>query len=136
LDTWYPAVTFNARCANWSMNSASVLPLAGCMDFLRRDNVSSRVCTAISKVRPDRQQTDQEKKPFFYQYVSDVDQKQNIACLWNMDEMPLFLDMPMKRTMEVKGRRSVPYLNTGNERKRISVVLCCSEHGQKMSQCL
>jgi hypothetical protein len=105
--------------------------------FLRRHNVSKRVCaSAISKVRSHRQQTDQGKKRSFFQYVSEVGQKQNIACFWNIDETPLLLDMPMKRTMEVKGRRNVPYWNTGNERKRISVVLCCSEHGQKMSPML
>jgi hypothetical protein len=43
--------------------------------------------------------------------------KQNITWSWNMDEMPLLLDMPMKRTMEVKCRRNVLYLNTGNERR-------------------
>jgi hypothetical protein len=99
--------------------------------FLRRHNVSSRVCTSIiSKLRPKRQQVDQKKKRSFYQYVNEVSQKQNTTCAWNMEETPVLLDMVTKRT---KGRGIVTYLNTGNERKRISVVLCFSEYGQKMS---
>jgi hypothetical protein len=53
-----------------------------------------------------------------------------------MDETQLLLDMPMKNTIETKGRRCIPYLNTGKERKRISVVLCASECGLKLQPML
>jgi peroxiredoxin family protein len=49
-----------------------------------------------------------------------------------MDEMLLLLDMSMKNTIETKGRRCIPYLNTGMERKRISVIPCASEYGLKL----
>jgi hypothetical protein len=54
--------------------------------------------------------------------------------MWNMDEALLWLDMPMKNTIETKGRRCITYLNTGKERKQISVVLCATEYGHKL-QC-
>jgi hypothetical protein len=49
--------------------------------------------------------------------------------MWNADETLLLLDKPKKNTIETKDRRCIPYLNTGRERKPISVVLCATEYG-------
>jgi len=56
--------------------------------------------------------------------------------MWNMDETPLWLDMPYRTTIESKGARRVPCATTGSEKKRVTVVLCASQHGQKMPPCL
>jgi hypothetical protein len=37
-----------------------------------------------------------------------------------------------ERIIETNGRRCIPYMNTGSERKRISVVLSVSEYGHKL----
>jgi hypothetical protein len=49
-----------------------------------------------------------------------------------MEESPLFLDMPMKRTIEMNGRIYISYMNTGRELKQISVVLSASEYVHKL----
>lgn len=94
--------------------------------FLHKHKLSSRACTtAINKFNSSMQgNNDEDKRHSFFKYVKEIIHTHKIVCMWNMDETPLYLDMSMKRTIETKGKRCVPYLNTGNERKRVSVVLC------------
>jgi hypothetical protein len=61
----------------------------------------------------------EEKRHSFFQYVKGIVQTHNIVCMWNMNETPLYLDMPVKRTIEIKGRRCVPYLNIGMNEKGV-----------------
>ena len=53
-----------------------------------------------------------------------------------MDETPVWFDMPAKRTIDRKGSKRVPILTTGNEKKRVTLVLCCSNKGDKMQPAL
>jgi hypothetical protein len=57
--------------------------------------------TAINKINSRMQlRNGEEIRHSFFQYVKGM---------WNMDDTPLYLDMPVKRTIEIKGRRCVPY---------------------------
>jgi hypothetical protein len=49
-----------------------------------------------------------------------------------MEESPLFLDMPMKRTIEMNSRIYIPYMNIGSELKRISVSPSVMEYVHKL----
>jgi hypothetical protein len=102
--------------------------------FLRRYKLSLRVCTTPIRKTDASVPNKDDTATFsgFLEYVDETVRERNVTCIWNMDETPLLLDMPMKRSIEVKGKKCVPYVNTGNERKRVSVILCVSEYGQKM----
>ena len=52
--------------------------------------------------------------------------------LWNMDETPVWIDMPAKRTFELKGKQRVCQITTGSHRKKVTAVLCCSSTGKKL----
>ncbi|KAK7934312.1 hypothetical protein WMY93_005208 [Mugilogobius chulae] len=49
-----------------------------------------------------------------------------------MDEVPLTFDIPVNRTVEKTGTRTVPILTTGNEKSSFTVVLGCQANGQKL----
>jgi hypothetical protein len=101
--------------------------------FLRRYNLSSTMCTtAISKVNSDIQYHSAEKKRSSYSYVKEIALSHKVGCMWHMDKTPLYFDMPFKGTIDTKGRRRIPYLNTEKERKRVYVVLSVSEYGHKL----
>ena len=50
----------------------------------------------------------------------------------NMDEVMLTFDMPMARTVEVKGADTVTIHTTGNEKTHVSVMLACCALGDKL----
>ena len=70
----------------------------------------------------------------FLASVKSTCQEESIPLqhVYNMDETPVWFDMPMKRTIEKVGCKSVAALTTGNYRKRFTVVLCCSTDGTKL----
>ena len=47
----------------------------------------------------------------------------------NMDETPLYFDMPSSRTISKKGVREVRIRSTGAEKKRLTVILTCTASG-------
>ena len=49
-----------------------------------------------------------------------------------MDEVPLTFDMPLARTVEVKGADSVNIRTTGHEKTHFTVVLACCASGDKL----
>ena len=50
----------------------------------------------------------------------------------NMDEVPLTFDIPMNRSVEEKGQKSVSIVTTGHERSHFTVVLACCGDGSKL----
>ena len=52
--------------------------------------------------------------------------------LLNMDETPVWFDMPSRYTVTRKGTRHVNLRATSNEKKRITVVLACKSNGEKL----
>lgn len=49
-----------------------------------------------------------------------------------MDEVPLTFDIPVNRTVEKTGTRTVSIRTTGNEKSSFTVVLGCQANGQKL----
>jgi len=52
--------------------------------------------------------------------------------LLNMNETPVWFDMPSTYTVTRKGTRHVTLRATSNEKKRITVVLACKSNGEKL----
>ena len=54
------------------------------------------------------------------------------SCIGNMDETPLWMDMPGNTTVERKGTKSVPIRTTGHAKVWFSVVLAAMANGRKL----
>jgi len=52
--------------------------------------------------------------------------------LLNMDETPVWFDMPSRYTVTKKGTKHVTLRATSNEKKRVTVVLACKSNGEKL----
>ena len=50
----------------------------------------------------------------------------------NMDETPVWFDMPSARTVNVKGEKTVLVNTTGHEKSQFTVVLACLTDGTKL----
>lgn len=55
-----------------------------------------------------------------------------IGQIGNADQTPMFFDMPSNYTVESKGAKQVRILSTGNEKNRITAMLCCMADGHKL----
>ena len=55
-----------------------------------------------------------------------------LSLIGNMDETPLWLDMPGETTITRRGERSVPLRTTGHEKGRFTVVLSAIADGRKL----
>jgi hypothetical protein len=55
-----------------------------------------------------------------------------LSMIGNMDETPVWLDMPGDTTISRVGSRSVPIQTTGHEKGRFTVVLCAMADGRKL----
>ena len=52
----------------------------------------------------------------------------------NMDETPLYFDMPVSRTINNRGARQVRVKSTGAEKRRFTVILACTASGKMLPQ--
>jgi transposase-like protein len=54
------------------------------------------------------------------------------SAVVNMDETPIWADMPSTTTVEQKGASTIPIRTTGHEKKRITVALAIKSDGTKL----
>ena len=61
-------------------------------------------------------------------------QRQNylLSCIGNMDETPLWMDMPGDTTVERQGTKFVPVRTRGHEKVRFTIVLAAMASGKKL----
>ena len=52
--------------------------------------------------------------------------------VFNMDEVLMSFDAPLSRAVDAVGAGTVPITTTGHEKTSFTVVLACSETGQKL----
>ena len=57
---------------------------------------------------------------------------QDLGRIVNMDETPIFFDMPETITIEVKGTKNVNISTFGNDKNRVSVILSIAGDGTKL----
>jgi hypothetical protein len=55
-----------------------------------------------------------------------------LNLIGNADQTPVFFDMPMNITVNKKGENSILLKTTGNEKSRITVMLCALADGKKL----
>jgi hypothetical protein len=56
----------------------------------------------------------------------------SLSQIANMDEVPLFFDMPMTRTVDEKGVKTVAIKTSGHEKTHFTAVLACCADGTKL----
>ena len=61
-----------------------------------------------------------------------IKHKYSLSGIGNMDETPLWMDMPGDTTIARTGVKSVPILNTGHEKARFTVCLAAMADGTKL----
>ena len=61
--------------------------------------------------------------------VSELTKTLSSNQIYNMDEIPCYVDMCSQRTITFKGEKSVDVVGTGHSKTRFTVVLCISMSG-------
>jgi len=103
--------------------------------FLRRKNLALRRKTKIAQKLPE--DLDQ-KITNFHSFMIKRRRKENyqLVHIGNMDETPVWFDMPSARTVNAKGAKTVLVNTTGHEKSRFTVVLACLADGMKLKPML
>ena len=102
-----------------------------CTNFLKRHDFVIRQKTKISQKLP----VDWEEKIVsFHSYVIKKRKQKNfdLSAIGNMDETPVWFDMPAVRTVESRGAKTVFVKTTSHEKTRFTVVLACLADGTKL----
>ena len=102
-----------------------------CTKFLRRKNLALRQKTKIAQKLPEHLE---QKITSFHSFVIKSRRKENyeLVHIGNMDETPVWFDMPSARTVNEKGAKTVLVNTTGHEKSRFTVVLACMADGTKL----
>jgi len=76
----------------------------------------------------------EEKIDNCHRFVLNCRKKANyeLVNIGNMDETPVWFDMPSTRTVNVQGEKTVSITTTGHEKSRFTVVLSCLADGTKL----
>ena len=93
-----------------------------CALFMMRRNLCLRSCTTMFQKLPVDYQYNLDS---FREFTQDCTKQHDYAAdhIVNMDEVPLTFDMPLAKTVEVKGADSVTIQTTGHEKTHFTVVL-------------
>ena len=100
-------------------------------NFCKRNNFSLRRKTTVSQRLP------QELIPKVTGFIMHTRHLRYIkqyplGAIGNMDETPLWFDMPGETTVTHTGERSVPVRTTGHDKARYTVVLAAMADGKKL----
>ena len=76
----------------------------------------------------------EEKITSFHRFVikQHKDTNYKLVHIGNMDETPVWFDMPSPRTVNARGERTVLVNTTGHEKCRFTAVLSCLADGTKL----
>ena len=88
-----------------------------CGRFMRRNGLCMRTKTTVAQKLP----REYERKIIaFHKYVINMRKKLCFETrqLGNMDEVPLTLDVPSNKTVDVKGAKTIMIKTSGNEKTR------------------
>jgi hypothetical protein len=96
--------------------------------FMIRHSLSLRRATSIQQKLPAQLQ---KKAEIFLQELTAIRKHHHFSDdrILNMDETPLWFDMPNNYTVAKKGDRQVRIRGTGSDKRRISVVLTATASG-------
>ena len=98
---------------------------------MKRHGLSLRQRTKISQKLPEDLE---EKITKFHSFVLGLRKKYNfdLQQIGNMDETPMFFDLPGNRTIDSIGKKTIQIRTTGHERTHFTVVLACMADGTKL----
>ncbi|KAG8196096.1 hypothetical protein JTE90_007834 [Oedothorax gibbosus] len=111
---------------------ASFVASAGwCSRFMERHGLSLRQRTKIAQKLPKQLE---EKIVAFQKEVINLRKENNfeLSQIGNMDETPMTFDIPINRTVNAKGDKTVLIKTTGHEKTHFTVVLTCMADGTKL----
>ena len=102
-----------------------------CTRFMKRRGLAIRQKTKIAQKLPNDLE---EKIVSFQKYLINARKRDDyeLVQIGNMDETPVWFDMPAARTVESRGVKTVLLKTTGNEKTRFTVVLSCLADGTKL----
>lgn len=102
-----------------------------CDRFMKRKNLSIRQKTKIAQKLPKDLE---DKITKFLSYVIRLRKSCNfdLTSIGNMDETPVWFDMPSERTVDIRGSKTILVKTTGHEKSRFTVVLTCLANGEKL----
>ena len=56
----------------------------------------------------------------------------DISCIINVDETPIFFENPTKDTVDIKGKKKIDIITFGKDKIRFTAVLSISASGQNL----
>ncbi|MES9884208.1 MAG: hypothetical protein ABW185_25465 [Sedimenticola sp.] len=102
-----------------------------CTRFMRRHGLAMRQRTHIAQKLPKDLD---DKLENFHKFV--INQRKShmydIPSIGNMDETPMYFDMPGNSTVHIKGDKTVAVRTSGAEKSHFTVVLSCLADGTKL----
>jgi len=102
-----------------------------CSRFMKRHDLVLRQKTHIAQKLPKDLD---EKVDKFHKYNIEIRKEHEfeLGAIGNMDETPMFFDMPGNRTVDVKGTHTVTVKTSENGKANFTVVLACLADGTKL----
>ena len=99
--------------------------------FMKRNNLVLRQKTKISQKLPH---DFEDKITSFHTFIINQRKREEygMANIGNMDETPVWFDMPSTRTVSKCGEKTVLIRTTGHEKSRFTVVLACMADGTRL----
>ena len=101
--------------------------------FMKRNNLTIRMSSHIGQKITSRGEMQLLK------FLKDIIAKPNCLDIFddleriiNVDESPIYLEMPPKKTIEIKGSKNVDIYTFGKEKQRITCVLSIAANGTKL----
>ena len=125
-------ICLHAKKTAQQMNINNFLVSSGwCTRFMKRNKLVLRQKTKISQRLPDDLE---EKITSFQSFVIRARQSKNYSLvnIGNMDETPVWFDMPTSKTVDSVGAKTVLLKTTGHEKTRFTVILACLADGTKL----
>ena len=120
-----------AKSGKYPMSSTFKASLGWCTKFQKRNGLSLRYKTKIAQKLPAELD---EKILNFQKFIINnrklVDYP--LCRMGNMDETPMYFDMPSNTTLHRKGDKTVLIRTTGHEKTHFTVVLGCTADGGKL----
>ena len=99
--------------------------------FMVRYNLSNRRQTHMSQKKEEELS---QKQQDFLRFIIKLrkSKKYDLSEIGNMDETPIWLDMPGNYTIDPKGTKTVTIATTGHEKTRFTIKLAAFADGTKL----
>ena len=96
--------------------------------FIQRNQLACRAATSVGqKIPPNAKQL----ALAFFDYNKNWFEKIPIGPVGNMDEIPTYVDAPLRRTYVLRGIKTVKMKTTGREKMRFTLVVTILSDGRK-----